>query len=265
MNPKKNKISAKESLFVKNLKLVKANPNKFGLIMLFDALFLVSFFYIMPTLTGYFAQSLVLPQNYLAFSILIIFQLIYYLAALLIYSFFKYNVLEVMKSLFEKTSISFDRFWKFYLLNVVIAGIFFAVILALSFVLAGINQQYTPFVFIFMAAPYLLFLYATVNISHSFFYQNSSIKDSLKKGFGIAFTKIKIYKETILIIVLASLALWLLFFGSGYLIMLLGSKNYMLYLKTYAYFSKISVIVFDLFFYLIILINRISFYSITKD
>jgi len=75
----------------------------------------------------------------------------------------------------------------------------------------------------------------------------------------------KIYRETILIMILLALALWLLFFGSGYLIRLLASKNYSLYLNTYAYFKQASIIVFDLVFYLVVLINRISFYDIIRE
>ena len=75
----------------------------------------------------------------------------------------------------------------------------------------------------------------------------------------------KVYRETILIMILLALVLWLLFFGSGYLIRLIGAKNYSLYLNAYAYFKQASIIVLDIVFYLAILVNRISFYSITKE
>jgi len=65
--------------------------------------------------------------------------------------------------------------------------------------------------------------------------------------------------------ILLALVLWLLFFGSGYLVRVIGAKNYSLYLNAYAYFKQASIIVLDLVFYFAVLVNRISFYSITKD
>src|SRR3989338_2665857 len=261
--PKKT-IVIRESLFIKSFKLAKSNPNKVGLMILFDLLFLFSV-YALYRISLFFAQSLVVPQTLLSVSIFIIFSLIYYLTILFAYSFFKYIILDYIKSLFEKTEISFKKLGQFYSLNIIIAGIFFAIMFLANFLLASIKPEYRPFVFIFLAIPYLLFLYVIVNISHSSFYQGASIKEAVKKSFRIAFTKMKIYRETILIMILLALALWLLFFGSGYLIRLLASKNYSLYLNTYAYFKQASIIVFDIAFYLVILINRVSFYAAIRE
>ena len=262
----KKPVAVKESLFAKSFRLAKSNPNKTGLMILFDMLFLVSVFalnkliqYAAPFLIGTAA-----PTTASAI-LLIVFSLIYYLIVLFAYSFFKYSILDYIKSLFDKAHFSFKRLGQFYLLNIIIAGIFLAIMLAANYVLASIKQAYAPLVFIFLAVPYLLFLYVIVNISHSLFYKGASIKESVKKSFTITFTRIKVYRETILIMVLFALVLWFLFFGSGYLVRLLASKNYDLYLNAYIYFKQAAIVVFDLALYLIILINRISFYSITKE
>ena len=194
-----------------------------------------------------------------------VLSLIYYLIILFAYSFFKYSILDFIKSLFEKTEFSFKKLGQFYSLNIIIAGIFFAIMVAANFVLASIKQTYAPFVFILMAIPYLLFLYVIINTSHSLFYEGASIKDSIKKSFSIIFTKMKIYRETILVMIIFGLFLWLLFYGSGYLLRILTSKNYSLYLSAYSYFKQASIIAFDLVFYLIILINRISFYAVIRE
>ena len=230
--------------------------------VLFDAMFLVSFFGLQILATNFSQSIAVFATSAIIF---IILSLIYYLIVLFVFSFFKYSILDFIKSLFEKTGCSFKRLGQFYSLNLIIAGIFFAIMILANFLLASIKEQYRPFVFIFLAAPYLLFLYVIINTSHSLFYQDNSIKDTIKKSFSITFTKIKIYRETILIMIIYALVLWLLFFGSGYLLRLLTSKNYSLYLNAYAHFKQISVIAFDLVFYFIILINRISFYSIIKE
>ena len=255
----KNKLS-----FITSLRLVMNNPNKIGLMLLFDILFLVSTF-VLQILFGYFAKSLVVPQTLASAFIFIIFSLIYYLIIIFAYSLFKYGILDFIKSLFEKSEFSFKRLGQFYSLNIVIAGIFFSIMLLFSFILSSIKQTYAPFVFIFLAVPYLLFLYIVTNISHSLFYQGASTKESIKKTFEITFAKMKIYREIILVMILAALSLWLLFFGSGYLIRLIASKNYTLYLNWYKYFKYASIIVFYLAFYLVILINRIAFYQIIRN
>ena len=262
------KIAKKEPLFVKSFKLLKFNLNKTGLMILFDVLFIVSAFGL-QTLFRYLAQSLnisvAIPKATATAFAYIALSLFYYLIVLFAYSFFKYCVLDFIKSLFERAEFSFKRLGQFYSLNIIMAGIFFAAMIALNFLLANIKPNYQPFVFIFLAVPYALFLYIIINISHSLFYRGALIRDSIKNSFKITFTKIKIYRETILIMILSALVLWLLFFGSGYLIRLLASKNYSLYLNTYAYFKQASIIVFDIAFYLVILINRVSFYAAIRE
>lgn len=269
MKPKTipKKIIISESLFIKSFRLAKSNPSKTGLMILFDALFIISVF-ALNKLTQYLTESFIgtiISPTLSSAAVFIIFSLIYYLTALFAYSFFKYSILDFIKSLFEKAEFSFRRLGQFYSLNIIIAGIFLAVMLLANFLLASIKQNYAPFAFIFLAVPYLLFFYAAVNTSHSLFYQGASVKESIKKGFKITFTKIKIYRETILVMVILAILLWLLFFGSGYLISLLASKNYSMYLATYSYFKQASIIILDAALYLAILINRISFYAITKE
>ena len=54
----KLKNFAKNSLFVKSFKLAKANPGKIGLMVLFDVLFVISFFSLQK-LFVYFSQLIV--------------------------------------------------------------------------------------------------------------------------------------------------------------------------------------------------------------
>src|SRR3989338_1747996 len=152
----------KDSLFFKSLKLARANPSKIGLMALFDFLFLVSAF-MLYRLTGFFAPNIPIPKALSPIFVFLALSLIYYLVVLFAYSFFKYCLLDCVKSLFGNTEFSFRRLGQFYSLNIVIAGIFFAVMMLLSLFLSSINQEYAPFVFIVLAVPYLLFLYAVIN------------------------------------------------------------------------------------------------------
>lgn len=254
-------IIKRDSLFIKSFKLAKSNLNKTGLMFLFDVLFLVSFFGL-QTLSRYFAQRIAIPITLISIIIFIIFSLIYYLIILFVYSFFKYSILNFIKSLFENADFSFKRLGQFYSLNIIIAGIFFAILILFNFILASIKQSYAPFVFIFLAVPYSLFLYVIVNTAHSLFYEGTSIKDSIKRSFNITFTKIKSYREIILIMILFALLSWLLFGGSNYLFQ---KYAYRFSLTNSEYIKQAYIIIFDVVFYLMILINRISFYYIIKN
>lgn len=246
----------KEWLFLKSFELLKNNPNKFGLIILFDVLFLVSI-YILQKLVGYFAGSLSIPVTLASAFIYIIFSLIYYLILLFVYSFFKYCILDLVKSLFEKIEFSFNKLGHFYLLNVILI---LPALLVFSFLLENIKDYYQPFAFLAFGIPLSIFLYPLVNISQSYYYNGTSIKQSICKGFSTTFTKLNIYKQTILIMILSAFFLLLLLLGSGYLMSFIAPKNFNLYV----YFTNATIIFFYLVFYLVILINRISFYQITK-
>ena len=253
------KKASKEWIFVKSLKLARHNTNTIGKIILFDLMFFVSFF-VLQRLFGYFSKNLFFPNQLLSAIILIVLSLVYYLVILLLYSFFKYNVLGFINSFFEKTQLLFNKFGQFCILNLMIGMIFFVILFFLSFILSSVKQNYAPLVFVLLAIPYSLFLYVVINLSHCLFYQGSSFKESLKRGFSGVFAKIKSYRETILVMILAALILYLLFVGAGYLIRLFTSKNYSLYLTAYGYFKQISIIILDVVIYMLILVNRISFY-----
>lgn|SRR3989338_4555753 len=260
----KKPLLIKESYFIKSFRLAKANPNKIGLIILFDVMFVIAAFSLNKILQ-FFSESIFISQPLWSIAAFITLSLLYYLLMILAYSFFKYLVLDYTKTLFEKSAFSFSRLAQFYKLNVVIAGILFAAIVLFELILKYLQPQYRPWVFIAVAVPFLVLLYVLVNSAHSSFYNGSSIKQSINYGFRVTFTKLKAYRETILIMIFFALLLWLLFLGAGYLVRLLSSKNYSMYLSIYSYYKQITIMIFDIIFYLVILINRITFYAIIKE
>ncbi len=254
--------------FFVSFKLVKLNPGKTGLIILFDILFAISIFLFMQ-LSKYFLNVILnplinAPKNF-ALVIIIVLSFVYYSLILLIYSFFKYCILDYIKSLVSKTKISFNRLLHFYLLNMIITGIFIVLFFLVSFVLSGIKQIYRPYILIFIAIPYFLLLYLLINISHSLFYKGTSIKITIKESFRIIFTKLKNYSSIISFIIVSVIILSFLFWGTGYLISLLADRHYSLYLSLYSYFNKATIIVIYFVFYFINFINRISFYNMVGN
>ena len=253
----------KNSLFLKSLVLEKSNSSKIGLIVLFDAMFLISLF-ILQRLADYFAASLSFQPS-ASIYVYMVFSLIYYLMVFSLYVIFKYIILNFIKSLFGRTQILFGKLGQFYLLNLIIAGVFLAIMLLLNFILYSLKQAYAPYVFIVMAIPYLLFLYIVINLAHSVFYEGASIKNTLKCSFKAPFAKIKSYRENVLIMIFFGFLLWILLLGSGYLLRLATSGNQILYLDVYPYFKQTSIIIMDIIIYFAILTNRISFYISAKE
>ena len=233
---------------------------KIGMMALFDFLFVISFL-TLKRLFDFLAGEFPLPTTSGALYIFIIFSLVYYLVVLFAYSFFKYGILHFIRSLYAKSYFSTARLWDFYLLNLIIAGIFLAIILVFNLLLASIKQNYAPYLFIMVAIPYILFLYVVVNISHSIFYRGDSISDSLKNSLGLTFTRMKTYRETIMLAIVSVIVLWLVFLGTGYLVRYFTAGDNIAYLAAYGHFRQISLIVIDAAAYILIFINRISFYA----
>ena len=253
-----------KSLFLGSFKLAKSNPGKFGMMVLFDALFLISVF-MCKNFFKYSATYMSIqqtPNNIYSLITIIILSLIYYLSMLFVYSFFKYCLLDFIKSLFGPSKFSFEKLGHFYLLNIIIAGIFFAAAIIAGAVFFNIKESLQPYIFIVIASLYSLIFYIVVNISHSLFYENASMWHALKNGFSITFTRIRIYRKTVSVVIFAAVIFGVLFFGINYLIRFLASKNFYLYLSVNAYFQKFSIIFFDFAFYIMLLINRISFYKV---
>ena len=255
---------SKNSLFLQSYRITISNYSKIGMMVLFDVMFLVSFF-IIQKLSNYLGMNIVPYINFSPITFLFILSAIYYLAVLFLYSFFKFNVLDYAKSIFGKTKFSFKRFLGFFLLNLTIAFIFLILMLIIDYILMSTKPNYAPYVFLVIAIPYLLFLYIILNISQSLFYNGSSLRESLRKGFRITFTEMNSYREIVLAIVLLSIMLWLLFLGFGYLVRISTSGNNLAYLSAYSAFSEIIKWVVSIAAYLLILINRVSFYIVAKD
>ena len=259
----KLKSIAKSSLFLQSYEIAKSNISKIGMIVLFDAMFVISFF-IIQKLSNYLGMIIIPYISFSPILFLFILSAIYYLVALLVYSFFKFNILDYIKSLFEKTQFNLKKFWNFYLLNLIIAFIFLVILLIINIILMNLKLNYAPYLFLILAIPYLLFLYVIFNISQSLFYIGNSMKESLKKGFKIAFTEMRGYREIIFVIVTFSIVLWLLFLGFGYILRVSTAGNYSMYLNAYSVYSEIVKWVISIVAYILILVNRIAFYNIAK-
>ncbi|MEK6942841.1 MAG: hypothetical protein AABX00_02155 [Nanoarchaeota archaeon] len=258
----KLKWSFKNLEFFESLRIAKANIGKSGLMLLFDVSFFASFYYIIPLLFEYIASKITPSQTQTFLFLVLLMSVGYLLLMTLVYSFFKYSLLEIVKSLFQKKSFSFARLWNFCLMNIIII---LPTFLIFNAVLGGVKEAYRPYAFVLLGIPVSLLLYAAINISHSLFYEGASLKKSLKAGFNVTFSKIHIYKEQIGAFALAGISLWALFLIFGFALRSFTSQNYTLYLSAYSYLTNAEYIISYLVFYFVIFVNRISFYRILRE
>src|SRR3989344_9178374 len=170
----KLKSFVKDSLFLQSYGVVKSNLSTSGMIVLFDLMFLISFL-TMQKLSAYSAPVIVPYVNVNPLLLLFVLSSIYYLIVLFVYSIFKFSVLGFIKSLFAKSRPSFTEFWKFYALNLSIAIVFLAVMLVFDYILANLKPDFAPYVFVVIAIPYSLILYASLNISQSLYFHGNSM------------------------------------------------------------------------------------------
>ena len=244
--------------------LVKSSLEKTFTIVLFDASFLISLL-LLKVVLGHFSEIISLPQSSLGVSMIFLFGVIYYMAIILVYSLFKFVIMGYIKNYFEKKHISFRNFWKFYRLNIFIAGIFLSIMIVLEYLLAGIKPEYQPYVFVMMAVPFSFCLYFAVNISHSCFNNEISVKVSVIRGMKDVFACFRKYSNILIFACTIAGASLILFLFAGYAIRLLSSGNYAAYLNYYSIFKQASAIALWVLIYVVVFINRISFYLAAKE
>ena len=251
-----------ESMFFRSFRLAKSSMAKTSLMVLFDVSFFLSFYYVLPLIASYSVQGIAVLQGSSFLAAYLVFSIVYTMLVIFAYSFFKYCVLDFVSSMLEKRLFSFRRLFAFFLLNIVL---YLPVFLAFSFILDSIREAYRPYFFFAVGVPFGILLYLIVNISNSIFYHGASIRRSLKGSFRIIFSGFKSCSGTILPIIIAAVILALFLWVAGSAVSLLFAGNYFLYLRAYSYFTSAGIVLTSAVFYLVLLVNRISFYSIAMD
>lgn len=190
-----------------------------------------------------------------------IYPIIYYLFVIFLYSITKLNILNLIKSLYEKNKLNLKGLGKFYLLNILLFVIFFFAALIIMGILALIlKKDFLKYLILILSVPFLFFMYSIINIAHTRFINNKKDK-IIKQSINIAFNKIPKYGPFIIWNILLTI-IYLLIYNIIHVILrftLFLNKEILasyapLYLKI---FNIISIIII----YLIIAFNRIYFYE----
>ncbi len=189
---------------------------------------------------------------------------VYYLLVLLLYSFAKFFILTLIKGMKSPDPVQFERFLPFYGLNVMLMGIFFAIMLSIAYIFAALKQPYEIAGFMFLVIPYLLMLFVVLNLSHSmFFARNEGAWKSISSGFKFAFGSMKKYGFVIGWNVVFALIFVIVLFIPGLLIRSFAESP-ALYASMYEYFTMFTSAFSMVMIYVMALFSRTAFYLIAE-
>ena len=201
-------IWTRKLFYLEILDKVRKNKRLFSLMLFFDVLLMLSVVllniiitFFMPNSYEKIAGIFENPLSLIFFTLAYAF--IYFAIVLLIYSFFKYCILDFINSVFNKKKFTIKRLFSFYLLNIraVVVPIIlsFIILMLISLVF---QRRYASDIFILIVIPIIFFYYPFVNLCHSMFYYNE--KNPIRKSLRVAFRPGKwyrIYLSSILIII----------------------------------------------------------------
>ena len=253
------KLEIKKGVLFNTLGLINKDKKSLLYIIIIDVIFFAALF-LLGQVFNAISYSIGAQQLFKALFI----AASYYLSLLFIYSFFKYMVLHFIKSSFKKTSISFGRLAKFYLLNIVVFVILFLVFFLLSLLAASIKEGIAPYISLLILLIYSVFGYAFANISQVLFYEGKNMGKSLLLGMK-SLAKIKHYYGVYLAIIAAFAVIYSLFTVFGNLLKVTLFQDYNSLLKYGDVYTIIFVHAVGIIFYLVIVFNRYYFYNIVKE
>jgi|TARA_B100002003_G_scaffold244179_1_gene269776 hypothetical protein len=258
----------KNSLFVRVFRLIKLNKKLFFLTLMFDILFIASLYFTSQLITlaltpriESIARFFGLPVLVLLFALL--FSIGYICLLIWLYSFFKYNILDLIKSMKQKTESGFRRLKSFFLLNLIMLVVGFVSFFLIGLMFLGIKSQYLPIVYLIVIIPTVLTFYSFINFAHSYFVlKHLSVKGALKHSLK-RISKLSSYYKIYLITLGYILAYLAVYFLIALLMKNIVLDKYKLlgFLPIYVnVFTVITLIVF----YFIIAYNRIYYYLIVE-
>ena len=263
----------KKSIFAESLARIKKNKKKTLCILLFDLLFVAAVYAFTTILKSVIPAN---PEFYLSvfksagsfLTFVALFYVVYVLVLIFIYTFFKYHVLYYVKSIIEKTRFNYKSLWKFFALNVLLFVILFVLFVIIALIHSyWVREAAKPYFAKVVIILFLLFSYVVVNTAHSMFawQKKKKIMNTVKKMFGIIFTKPKNYFWQLVFAVAVFAVFSAIVFLTGFFIdyIILGGKGAT---KEFAMaYNAVLMIITAIMIYCVAFANRVYFYlSVNK-
>lgn len=204
-------------------------------------------FFLAALLSGKMAASyLDISPGPLMLTQAVLLDLLYLLFLLSLYSFFKWCVLEVLKTGILKRGFSMERLGRFFLLNIAIFMVMLATSWIAAFILANAKEGFALPVLLVVVIPYLVLAYVFLNSAHSAFSSGLNIRESLRSGISHAKSR-RMYLGIIL--------------PSVILIALLSIPYSLLYIwLSMTPYAAAIMYVFEAIIYIVFVISRTGFY-----
>ena len=256
---------SKELLFTKTMNTIKKNKKQFFFILLFDIVMILAFIiinsianFILPNNGMSFATGLSSFSSIILFTLT--YTLIYFLIVIAAYSFIKYCVLDLIRSMSKKKKFNLNRVKSFAWLNIRIIGIPLLAFLILTFIISMvIERQYASILVIILLLPVMFFYYPFLNLCHSLFYKDK--KHPIKKAIAMTFPGIRKYISIYVSSIMVIAAYWII---SAVIVTILRYTLFSTEALYYAYYPGFTTVyntITIIVLYLIISFNRVQFYK----
>ncbi|MBI2138624.1 hypothetical protein HYU13_03485 [Candidatus Woesearchaeota archaeon] len=255
------------SSFLSALLLIKRQKKLFASSLLLDYLFLGATL-LAGSLVGKAipqdAESLVAyfgsQTNALVFALA--YPLLYYIFLIFLYSIAKLGVLLLIERMHGKKNLRIEMLWKFFLNNLAIFGIFAfgAAVIAGLFGLLFEREFLKNIVFV-LSIPFILYLYALINIAHSFFVRDHGGQGIVVRAIHALFSKVKKFGVFLFWDILLGAFFYFLYFLMHLFFTKAVFFNQAAVNALGSYYSQWLAFLSSLFLYLIIGFNRIYFYE----
>ena len=262
-----SKISkwSKELLFTKTMNTIKKNKKQFFFILLLDIVMILAF-----TIINLIA-NFILPNNGMSFAAglssffsIILFSLtytlVYFLIVIAAYSFIKYCILDLIRSMSKKKKFNLYRLKAFAWLNIRIIGIPLIAFMIFAFIISqAIERQYASILLIILLLPVMFFYYPFLNLCHSLFYKGK--KHPIKKAIAMTFPGIRKYISIYVSSIIIIAAYWIISMIIVTILRYTLFSTEALYYAYYPGFTTVYNAITIIVLYLIFSFNRVQFYK----
>jgi len=241
----------KKTSFWKAKELIWKSKKKSFYILCLDALFLSVMFLL---------SRIISPDPYQIYSIepsiILVFIALYFAFLLFFYSLTKYIVLLVIKSMHEKAEFTLKNYFRFALLNIIIAAIMLVIFFAFSLIAGlAVKQENLALISTILLVAISIIFYFYANIAHLLFIIDNKIGKTIKQAFEILFKRGKVYSPINLNMLVFAVVYTLL--GVA-LALIAGAEN--LFSHRQIFTAAAGVL-----FYLVIFFNRVNLFCKIKN
>lgn len=263
------------------INLISGNWEKFGLILVFDVLFVLSLLILKFLLANFNRWFIGLASGLgwgvrIAYLFLLVLMLAIFIMA---YSFFKYIILDTMRGIFSRKDADFGRFWPFLKANLAIlapiAAISFIFLLSAFSYLGDIALagEKPKFIAVFLGSTviglvWIVYSYTLLNLLHFIWLRKNSEKagkmeksgKTAKEAFAASLKagSYRLYWADFKILLVSGIFI----LAIHLLAKIFVFSDMTAYLRYGGYYKMLLESLLVIVFYFVVLFNRVNFYSI---